>query len=258
MIITCPSCATRYEIPPKNLGPAGRMVRCTNCSHRWFVTHDETAARVISADDLDAHPEVGPEAGPEAASAAGGRRTAGAGPERAAEANIPPPLDRAPEFASEGDRGQPRRAPQATRSTAATIGWLAVLLILLILTGLVLGRNELVAIAPQTAPIYQRVGLPVTQPIGLELAGIVSERLAGDNGDTLRITGAVRNIAGAERAVPRLRVALLDSARDEVLVREVDVPQAVLAAGASTRFSVDLDDPPADARNFSVTFAVAD
>ena len=238
MIITCPSCATRYEIAPKNLGPAGRMVRCTNCSHRWFVTHDETAARERPADDLDARPD--------------------ADAERAAEPGIPPPLDRAPEFGSESDRGQPRRAPQATRSTAATIGWLAVLLILLILTGLVLGRNELVAIAPQTAPIYQRVGLPVTQPIGLELAGIVSERLAGDNGDTLRITGAVRNIAGAERAVPRLRVALLDSARDEVLVREVDVPQAVLAAGASTRFSVDLEDPPPDARNFSVTFAVAD
>ena len=244
MIITCPSCATRYEIPPKNLGPAGRMVRCTNCSHRWFVTHDETAARERPADDLDARSEA--DSGPEA------------GPERAAEPSMPPPLDRVPEFGSAGDSGQPRRTPKATRSTAATIGWLAVLLILLILTGLVLGRNELVAIAPQTAPIYQRVGLPVTQPIGLELAGIVSERLAGENGDTLRITGAVRNIAGAERSVPRLRVALLDSARDEVLVREVDVPQALLAAGASTRFSVDLEDPPPDARNFSVTFAVAD
>ncbi len=248
MIITCPSCATRYEIPPKNLGPAGRMVRCTNCGHRWFVSHDETAARERPADDLDAGPDVGPDAdsGPEA------------GAERAVESTIPPPLDRAPELGASGDSGQQRRAAKATRSTAATMGWLAVLLILLILTGLVLGRNELVAIAPQTAPIYQRIGLPVTQPIGLELAGIVSERLAGDNGDTLRITGAVRNIAGAERAVPRLRVALLDSARDEVLVREVDVPQAVLNAGASTRFSIDLEDPPADARNFSVTFAVAD
>jgi predicted Zn finger-like uncharacterized protein len=243
MIITCPSCATRYEIPPKNLGPAGRMVRCTNCSHRWFVSPDETAAAGRPADDLDTRPETG---------------SAEAGPERATEPTIPPPpLERAPAFAADDD-GQPRRAPKATRSTAATIGWLAVLLILLILTGLVLGRNELVAIAPQTAPIYQRVGLPVTQPIGLELAGIVSERLATENGDTLRITGAVRNIAGAERSVPRLRVALLDSARDELLVREVDVPQAVLAAGASTRFSIDLEDPPPDARNFSVTFAVAD
>ena len=253
MIITCPSCATRYEIAPKNLGPAGRMVRCTNCSHRWFVTQDETAAPSGRA-------ESGPADSDDrmAADARGPADT-----DSVAEPGIPPsPLDRAPDLGGPDQgsdtSGQTRRAPAATRSTAATIGWLAVLLILLILTGLVLGRNELVALAPQTAPFYQRVGLPVTQPIGLELAGIVSERLAGDNGDTLRITGAVRNVAGAERTVPRLRVALLDSARDEVLVREIELPQAVLAAGASTRFSVDLENPPPDARNFSVTFAIAD
>jgi len=236
MIITCPSCATRYEIPPKNLGPAGRTVRCTNCGHRWFVPAEEAS--------LAAAP-VGVEA------PAADTTDAPATP-----AVPPPPLDRAPDLDAGDGRDRARRAPEATRSTAATIGWLAVLLVLLILTGLVLGRNEVVAIAPQTAPLYQRVGLPVTQPIGLELAGVVSERLAGDNGDRLRITGAVRNVAGAERSVPRLRVALLDSGRAEVLVREVEVPQSVLAAGASTRFTVDLEDPPAEARNFSVTFAV--
>ena len=249
MIITCPSCATRYEIPPKNLGPAGRMVRCTNCSHRWFVSPDESAAgaAAASADSGSTIQHTGSEQPGEAL------------PEPAAASSVPPPpLDQAPALDSDDTQGQARRPPRSTRSTAATVGWLAVLLVLLILTGLVLGRNELVAMAPQTAPFYQRLGLPVTQPIGLELAGIVSERLAGENGDTLRITGAVRNVAGAERPVPPLRVALLDSARDEVLVREVDMPQAVLAAGASTRFTVDLEDPPADARNFSVTFAVGD
>jgi predicted Zn finger-like uncharacterized protein len=249
MIITCPSCATRYEIPPKNLGPAGRMVRCTNCGHRWFVAHPDSATAERPAEGEEATPE-----GADSTAHAGIDSAAAA---RAAETGVAEPqLDHAPALATDDADGRTRRAPAANRSTAATIGWLAVLLVLLILTGLVLGRNELVAIAPQTAPVYQRVGLPVTQPIGLELAGIVSERLAGENGDTLRITGAVRNVAGAERAVPPLRIALLDGAREEVLVREVDVPQAILAAGASTRFSVDLENPPPDARNFSVTFAV--
>jgi predicted Zn finger-like uncharacterized protein len=239
MIITCPSCATRYEIPPKNLGPAGRTVRCTNCGHRWFVAAEEPApAETPIETDARVEAETAPQ------------------PEPAATIPIPPPLDRAPDLDAGDDRERSRRTPETTRSTAATIGWLAVLLVLLILTGLVLGRNELVALAPQTAPLYQRVGLPVIQPIGLELAGIVSERLAGENGDTLRITGAVRNVAQAERPVPLLRIALLDSARAEVLVREIEVPQSVLAAGASTRFSIDLEDPPPDARNFSVTFAV--
>lgn len=37
MIITCPSCRTRYRIQPDSLGAGGRTVRCSSCGHRWFV-----------------------------------------------------------------------------------------------------------------------------------------------------------------------------------------------------------------------------
>ena len=36
MILTCPSCATRYLIDPAALGDTGRMVRCARCSHSWI------------------------------------------------------------------------------------------------------------------------------------------------------------------------------------------------------------------------------
>jgi predicted Zn finger-like uncharacterized protein len=246
MIISCPSCATRYEIPTENLGPSGRMVRCTACSHRWFVKPDsdtapdpDMAGQVEAINDDDTNDR----------SSLTSTDTASGGPPR---------LDQSPAFGNQSGRPEKRARSTKGRSTGATIGWLAVLLILLVLTGLVLGRNELVALAPRTAAIYQRLGLPVTQAIGLELAGIVSERLRDGESDKLRITGTVRNVAGAERDVPPLRIALLDGARTEVLVREVEVPQAVLSDGASTRFVVDLPDPPESARNFSVTFAVAE
>ena len=35
MILTCPSCATRYLIDPVALGVTGRVVRCARCSHSW-------------------------------------------------------------------------------------------------------------------------------------------------------------------------------------------------------------------------------
>jgi hypothetical protein len=215
------------------------MGRCTSCSHRWFVAHDALDV-VEDREDSFSDALLEDQAPLDARPAA------------------PPPLDRAPALAGADMAGAGRPEPLGSRSTAATVGWLAVLLILLVLTGLVLGRNEVVALAPQTAPLYQRMGLPVTQAIGLEISGIVSERLAGEDGDVLRITGSVQNVAGAERAVPPLRIALLDAAREEVLVQEVELPQPVLAHGASTRFSVDLAEPPAAARNFSVTFAVAE
>ena len=37
MIITCPSCRTRFRIAPASLGSAGRTVRCSSCNERWFV-----------------------------------------------------------------------------------------------------------------------------------------------------------------------------------------------------------------------------
>ena len=37
MIITCPSCRTRFRIAPASLGGIGRTVRCSSCGERWFV-----------------------------------------------------------------------------------------------------------------------------------------------------------------------------------------------------------------------------
>ena len=36
MIVTCPSCASRYIVDPIALGPTGRMVRCASCKHTWM------------------------------------------------------------------------------------------------------------------------------------------------------------------------------------------------------------------------------
>jgi predicted Zn finger-like uncharacterized protein len=35
MMIECPACATRYEVPDNAIGPSGRNVRCAKCDHRW-------------------------------------------------------------------------------------------------------------------------------------------------------------------------------------------------------------------------------
>ena len=40
--IVCPSCQARYELPDGSIGPEGRKVSCSSCSHKWRA-HPEGA-----------------------------------------------------------------------------------------------------------------------------------------------------------------------------------------------------------------------
>jgi len=57
MILTCPSCATRYLIDPAVLPPGGRAVRCAKCSHTW---HEEPPPDAPKRVDLEPPPVVRP------------------------------------------------------------------------------------------------------------------------------------------------------------------------------------------------------
>jgi len=50
MIITCPECATRYDIDDERFTPKGRSVRCTACGESWFVPPPEAIEALSSAD----------------------------------------------------------------------------------------------------------------------------------------------------------------------------------------------------------------
>ncbi len=58
MIVTCPSCATRYLVDPAALGEAGRTVRCARCVHTWMQPPPDDMPRRV--DVADAPAEAGP------------------------------------------------------------------------------------------------------------------------------------------------------------------------------------------------------
>lgn len=90
MILTCPACATRYNVKPGAIPPEGRTVRCANCGHKWHAEAEAETPTEAEA-QAGAEPSPPPERAPDPAPA----------PEPATAAVEPDVPDPAPEPESE-------------------------------------------------------------------------------------------------------------------------------------------------------------
>ena len=75
----------------------------------------------------------------------------------------------------------------------------AVLAGLLVAASAVIGRNEIVAGFPASTIIYQKLGLPVTEQLGLEFEGVISRRLREGGVAILVVEGEIVNASRRER-----------------------------------------------------------
>jgi predicted Zn finger-like uncharacterized protein len=53
MLLSCPNCATSYEVDRTSLGPTGRSVRCLRCRHIWFANNAAAFADIANAHRAD-------------------------------------------------------------------------------------------------------------------------------------------------------------------------------------------------------------
>jgi predicted Zn finger-like uncharacterized protein len=226
------------------------------------VQPSEAEAAGTAAENLDLEMA---ESGPASASADRGHMEAAESPSFPANDRGPPPIeiDARPEMAEAGSHHEDIEtyaARQAQRD-ARSRKWRwpmsrlqpAILALALIDAALVGWRVQVVRVLPQTAPFYALIGLPVNLR-GLVFDGVSTSTTMHDGAPILIVQGEIVNAVGATSAVPRLKLAVRNAAKQIIYSWTVDAPRKTLPAGQAVAFHIKLTSPPRDSRDVLVRF----
>ena len=244
MIVTCPNCRTRYLVDDAALGSATRRrVRCASCGNLWTYSSEAEAIHAAFAELT--------------AEAAMANTTPGSPPigePGRTEPRIARAIETRPHPAGPTAQGRPSVAaelPAAARRRHARLAGLALVVLAGVLVMVaILGRDNIVAIWPATAPFYASLRLTEQPGAGLEVT-VTPTRTS----QSLVIDGNIVNGAATPRRVPRLRVTLRDGNKTNLESKVIDPPVDRLAPGATARFNTTFDHPSITATGVDVTFA---
>jgi predicted Zn finger-like uncharacterized protein len=230
MILTCPSCDTRYSVDGAKFPAQGRTVRCAKCGHSWHQGAEAPEAEVAAV--------LPPE--PAAAEPAPASEPFPASPTRA---YAPAPSVAVP------------RAPLGPM--LKVVGGWALLIggVLLIAVLAVRYRQTVAVVWPQSAGVYSSLGLHVNAS-GIDFRQVDYRRESEDGQVVLAVSGMIVNAGARELAVPQtVRVTLSDANNHELYHWTFKPDATTLKPGQSVAFMTRLSSPPAAARHLEVRFA---
>jgi predicted Zn finger-like uncharacterized protein len=268
MKIVCPNCGTSYDVDGATLGSAGRTVRCVRCRETWLARVDDMARADALSEAAD---EIGwgNAASPEPAEAR---------PDvEIIEHELPqvesPPLAH-DELASQDWTVAAQEDAAAVRPAAARRGTsrkfafgsgparslsfgfnapLAIAAMAALVLALVVWRNDVVRLLPQTAAFFQAAGLGVNlRDLAFEDVRVTTEVVGGSK--VFVIEGAIRPTSGKIVEVPRLRFVVQDARGADIYAWNAVVDQAVVKPGEKVAFRTRLASPPAEAHSVVVRF----
>jgi predicted Zn finger-like uncharacterized protein len=226
MILTCPECASRYQVADDSVPPQGRTVRCAGCGASW-----RAEAMKAEPPPLELKPEPAPAVEPETV--------------KPASSDLPKTFRAKTE------------AVRRTRSAAvagAVWGAMGVAVIALV-AGAALFRVDVVRMWPRTAGAYAKVGLTVN-PTGLAPENVLAGPGLQNGHAAVVVTGMVRNVETRSHDPAPIRVALLDKGGKTLITQVVNLPPGRLQPGQTRPFSTAFLDPPSAAANVQVEFVL--
>jgi predicted Zn finger-like uncharacterized protein len=150
-----------------------------------------------------------------------------------------------------------RRAAELARKNR--FGWplaglpTLILGLILIDLGLFAWRAEIVRAAPQTAPLYAALGLPVNLR-GLLIADVTTDTLTSEGVQVLVVQGRIASAAKRTIEVPRLRFAVRNASGNEIYSWTTLPSRTLLGPGETFAFQSRLAAPPPETRDVLVRF----
>lgn len=234
MILSCPSCKTRYVVPDSAIGPTGRRVRCANCRYSWVQDPPALDLRTTPTPEQVATEPPVP-----------------APPTAAPRPDTPPPpswtqTEAVPEPEAVTEDWEPGRRPRRNRTRLWTI--LAVVAGLLMVGGVValqvFGLPEFV----------RKVWLPVQDTGALSINGRPERSRLESGQDLLILHGEITNNSSETQRVPQIRAELRDAQNNVVHSWSIAPPVRDIAPRATVRFDSAERDVPASGRELSLSF----
>ncbi len=239
MILTCPSCRTKYVVPDSAIGLDGRKVRCAQCRFSWFQ------------DGPDAMPvdTTAPPAPPPAPRRAAPPPPPAADTPVAEEAPRSEAIDWAPAEPAYEEYEEPRRA---RRNPARVWTWVAIVSAVLMVGAL----SAIYFIGPQQISAWMNGGGTTTdasEALRFTRRDLSREPLPTDR-ELYTVTGEITNVSGETQPVPRIRAEVTDADQNVIYAWTIAPPVAELAAGQVVTFSSSSTDVPRGGRNLSLRF----
>lgn len=241
MIVSCPSCATRYNLPAMAAGPL-RMT-CRACGHAW---KEIDAVDVIDITDVDVQPV---RSIPHLART--GRDLAVIDHDESPDAEAARLSQIARDAQAEHQQRQFRRRRKMQQWAVFSTFVLAPFV------GAALLPETVVAAAPISIKAYEALGYNVNI-YGLEVRRVEREHILANGQRILSIKGEISNTESSIRKLPWLRFALLGPAGEELYAWTLDTGARPLRAGETTSFVTRVSAPPEAAQNLQIRFARAD
>ena len=226
MRITCPECFAQFDVPDGAIKETGRKLRCGQCKHQWHqlpIPSEPTEIMKTPTEELE--PKIS---------------------ETYNEFETPP----LPEKSN-------IKASVNIKTKSLPIG--IIILTTLIITGIfgfIYGRSTIVAYAPASSILYDKIGLHVPVPgefLVIKNVGVWRENRGGM--EVLAVKGELFNPNETTQEVPIIKGSEVD-ATGRVLATESFVPEAAtLLSNETIKFEYQTPFPDEKTVSVIVTFS---